>query len=424
MVEAVNDALPELYTKALEENELTPLSQPEVDVKDVEYGVDLAFTAEVDIRPKIELPEYHGLEAEVEDIAVSDADVEEQVQTLRQRFGTLTTVERAAEDGDFVTIDVSATQNGEEVPQAQASGMSYQIGSGTLLEGLDDAVTGLSAGEEATFETKLAGATDDDAPLMVTVKVVTVKEQELPELDDEFAQSASEFDTVDELTADLRERLTRVARMEQADEAREAVLAKLRSLVEVPLPDAVVESEVAGRKDALTNQLSYANLSPAQYYESQGQTEEEFDAQLETQVRESIATQFLLEAISEAEEWSVEESELAQAVVRRAQQVGVSPQEYMRHAVEHDHIPELVAEVRRMKSLQHLMESAHVKDKSGAHVELARLMPDGTYAEIEEVDDDDTAAEGTEQNAASAPSTDAAAGVVYAGDYLVVDEDK
>jgi trigger factor len=423
LVEAVNDALPELYTKALEENDITPLSQPELDVQDVEYGVDFSFTAELDVKPKITLPEFHGLEAEVDDLNASEEAVDEQLDNLRQRFATLNPVERAAADGDYVTIDLSASRDGEEIPEGQAAGMSYQIGSGTLLDGLDEAIIGLSAGDETSFQSTLAGGALKGEAVDIAVKVTAVKEQELPELDDEFAQSASEFDTVDELKADLRDRVTRSARIEQASAARDAVVARLLSLVDVPLPDSAVEAEKANRRESLSDQLAYAGLSQADYLESQQLTDEEFDAQLEGQVRDAMAAQFVLEEIANVEQVPVDENELAQMVMRRAQQSGVSPEQYMKHAVEHGHIPEIVGEVRRGKALQHVVESAHVKDKSGRPVELATLMPDGTYAQPEPEAEAETTMEGGEHSHAPAPSTDAAAGVVVAGDYLVVDED-
>jgi trigger factor len=195
--EAVNDALPTLYIQALQDNDIVPLGQPELDLSAVEDGVDLNFTAELDVKPQITLPDYTGLEAEVPAIDVTDEQVDEQIETLRVRFGSLTPVDRPAADGDFVTIDLSAAKDGEPIEEAQATGMSYQVGRATMLEGLDEALTGMSAGDEAAFESTLVGGAYKDQVVDVTVKVTAVKEQELPQLDDEFAQTASEFDTVD-----------------------------------------------------------------------------------------------------------------------------------------------------------------------------------------------------------------------------------
>jgi trigger factor len=421
LVEAVNDALPELYNQALTENDITPLSQPELDLKDVEYGVDLAFTAELDIKPKIEMPEFHGLDVEVDDMLVTDEDVERQLETLRQRFATLNPVERPAASGDYVTIDLSAARDGESIAAAQATGMSYQIGSGSLLEGLDDALVGLSAGEEQTFQSKLLAGEYTDETVDVTVKLSAVKEQELPPLDDDFAQNASEFDTVEELREDLHDRVVRSSRLEQAASARDAVVQKLLSMVDVPLPDGVVASEIAARREALADQLSYAGLSREQYLESEGVTEQEHEERLERDVRESMAAQFILEEIVAVEEIQPTEGELAQLIVMRAQSAGVSPQQYMKHAVEHNHMPEIADEVRRGKALAHVVESANVTDKSGNRVRLEGLQQDGTYAESEpEVEGDAPTAD---QGQEAARPTDAAAGLVVAGDYLTVSDD-
>jgi len=247
--EAINDALPSLYTRALQENELQTLSQPEIDITRLEDGESLEFTAEVDVRPEITLPSFDGLAVTVADAVVTEEDVEEQLQALRERFGTLVDVDRAAQDGDFVTIDLEARRDGEVVEGGQASGVSYQIGRGGMLEGMDEALTGKSAGESGTFETKLVGGELAGEDVEVEVAVTAVKEQQLPELDDEFAQMASEFDTLEELREDLRTRLGNTRRLEQASEARDALLEALLERVDIPVPEAVVEEELqpAGR---------------------------------------------------------------------------------------------------------------------------------------------------------------------------------
>ncbi|MBA2445922.1 MAG: trigger factor, partial [Nocardioidaceae bacterium] len=220
----------------------------------------------------------------------------------------------------------------------------------------------------------------------VTAKVMDVKEQELPDLDDEFAQTASEFDTLDDLKADLRDRLTRGARVEQASAARDAVLEKLLSMVEIPLPDGVVGEELQQRRDSINQQLAYAGMTEADYLESEGQTEEEFAEDLSQRVRDALAAQFLLDDIAVAESIGVDEGELTQHLLRRAQQSGQTPEQYIQHMVEHNHIPEMVAEVRRGKALAHIVESATVKDASGNVVELKTLQPDGTYADPAELE--------------------------------------
>ncbi|MBA3720289.1 MAG: trigger factor [Nocardioidaceae bacterium] len=381
--EAVNDALPTLYVQALRDNDLQPLGRPEVDVTKFADGDALEFTAEVDVRPDIELPDYVGLKAEVPTVEVTDDDVDEQVQALRERFGSLTDVDRPAADGDFVTIDLAATAGGEPIEGAEAEGMSYQVGSGTMLDGLDEALVGLGAGDKASFSSTLVGGDKAGQEVEVEVLVSAVKEQELPELDDGFAQTASEFDSVDELRGDLRERLTRGRRIEQASAARDAVLEKLLGMVDIPLPDTVVADEAQNRRDQIAQQLAYIGMSHADYLAQEGQSAEDFEADLDKRVHDAITAQFVLDEIAQREQLGVSEAELSQQIVRRAQQAGVSPDDYAKHAVEHDHISGLVSEVVRGKALARVVEQAEVTDAAGGRVELATLQPDGTYADPE-----------------------------------------
>src|SRR3954471_13208379 len=242
--EAVNDALPRLYTEAAREHELQPLGQPDIDITNLSDNESLSFTAEVDVRPKITLPDLDAVEVQVDDAVVDDADVDEQLDELRDRFGTLKTVERAAAEGDYVSLDLSTAVNGEEVEGGSATGMSYVLGSGELVDGLDEAITGKSAGETASFTTTLQQGDHAGAQAEVTATIRSVKVKELPDLDAEFAQLASEFDTVDELRADLRSRLGRVRSLEQGAQARDKLLEHLIGTVEFPLPDSAVQAEV------------------------------------------------------------------------------------------------------------------------------------------------------------------------------------
>jgi trigger factor len=303
------------------------------------------------------------------------------VQNLRERFASLSEVERPAADGDFVVMDLVARQNGEVVEGAEVSGMSYQVGKGGMLDGLDEALTGMAAGEEKTFASKLVGGDLLGEDVEVEVKVTSVKEQELPELDDDFAQTASEFDTVAELDDDVRTRLSRGKRLEQAAAARDAVLEKLLDLVEVPLPEGVVESELTARKEQIQQQLAMAGMSMEQYLDGEEQTVDEFEADLEKRVRDAVAAQFVLDQVAKKEEIGVNEGELQEHLMRRAQQSGQNPQEFIQHMLEHNHIPEMVSEVVRGKALATIVEAATVTDDSGNHVELKNLQPDGSIAD-------------------------------------------
>jgi len=381
--EAVNEVLPKAYVEALQENDLTPLAQPDIEVTKFEDNEALEFTAEVDIRPELTLPETDGLEASVEDVEVTDDDVAEQVEALRERFATLIDVERPAQDGDFVVLDLTASRDGETVEGAEITGFSYKVGRGGMVEGLDEALVGMSAGEEKTFSSELAGGDLVGQDVEVVVKVTQVQEQELPELDDDFAQLASEFDTLDELRADVRERLSRGKRLEQAAAARDAVLEVLLDRTEVPLPETLVTEELNARRQSVEQQLAYAGITLDKYLEDEGQTQEEFEADLERRVRDAVAAQFLLDEIATREEIGVEQDELTQHMVRRAQQSGQDPQEFVNHMLEHNHVPELVQEIRRGKALAQLVEGAVVKDASGNEIDLKNLRPDGTVGEPE-----------------------------------------
>jgi trigger factor len=400
--EAINDALPKLYVQALQDNNIEPLAQPEIDITKFEDNEALEFTAEVDVRPEITLPDLDGVEVTVDSVEVTEEDVDTQVKALRERFATLNEVEREAAEGDFVVMDLKATKDGEVVEGAEVAGMSYQVGRGGMLEGLDEALTGMKAGDEKTFTSELVGGDVAGMPVEVEVKVTAVKEQELPELDDEFAQTASEFDTVDELVADVRTRLERGKRLEQAAGARDAVLEKILDLVEIPLPETIVEEELKARRENVQQQLMYAGMTMEQYLESEEQTLEEFETDLEQRTRDAIAAQFVLDEVAKKEEIGVEQQELSEHIFRRAQQSGQDPNEFAKHMVEHNHIPEMVSEVVRGKALAIVVEGAKVVDDAGNHVELKNLRPDGTIGEPEAAVESDEATEATDEESAEA----------------------
>ena len=361
--EAVNDALPDLYGQALQENELRPLGQPEVDVTEFEDGEELKFTAEVDVRPQITLPEWEGLTVEVNDIEVTEDDVDEQLTTLRSRFGALAGVDRPAAEGDFVMIDLNATKDGEPVEDGQATGLSYQIGVGTeLLDGLDAAVTGLSAGESATFRTTLVG-TQEGEEVDCEVTVSAVKEQELPDLDDDFAQLASEFDTLEELRVDLRERAERAKRIQQAVTARDKVLdTLLEAAGEIPLPEGIVSAEIE------------------RHFED-GHGDDAHREEFENDFRKNLKAQFVLDELVRAEELQVSQEELTSYILERAAQSGMDPNQLAQQYVQSGNLPALMADVARGKGLALVVEKANVVDASGNPVDLNRLQEDGTLAD-------------------------------------------
>ncbi|MGW7274856.1 trigger factor [Streptomyces sp. NPDC054864] len=369
--EAVNDALPKFYTEAVNEAELNVLGQPEVDITELKDNETLNFTAEVDIRPAIEIPDYSGIEVEVDAVEVSDEDVEKAVEELRERFASTSPVERAAEDGDVVTLDLEAKVEGEVLEDGVASGVSYTIGSGELLEGIDEAVKGLEAGGEATFTSELKGGSAAGKESEVTVKVTQVAARELPALDDDFAQLASEFDTLDEVKADSRKRLENMKQYDQATQAQERVLEKLLELVEVPVPEKLLADEIETRKHNLVNhQLGQMGLDLAKYLEIQGKTEEEFDAETKEQAEKGIKTQFVLDELVNKEKLNVNQEELTEHLMRRAQSSGMSPDQFAQAVVEGGQVPMLVGEVARGKALAVVVEAATVKDTNGEVVDL------------------------------------------------------
>ncbi|MGW5862159.1 trigger factor [Streptomyces sp. NPDC055239] len=386
--EAVNDALPKFYTEAVNEAELNVLGQPEVDITELKDNETLNFTAEVDIRPAIEIPDYSGIEVEVDAVEVSDEDVEKAVEELRERFASTSPVERAAVDGDVVTIDLEAKVDGEVLEDGVASGVSYTIGSGELLDGIDEAVTGLEAGGEATFTSELKGGSATGKESEVTVKVTQVAARELPALDDDFAQLASEFDTLDEVKADSRKRLENMKQYDQATQAQERVLEKLLELVEVPVPEKLLADEIETRKHNLVNhQLGQMGLDLEKYLEIQGKTEEEFDAETKEQAEKGIKTQFVLDELVNKEKLNVNQEELTEHLMRRAQSSGMSPDQFAQAVVEGGQVPMLVGEVARGKALAVVVEAASVKDTNGEVVDLD--------------DEDETAAAEGEQTEAS-----------------------
>ncbi|MFB6791754.1 trigger factor [Streptomyces olivaceus] len=369
--EAVNDALPKFYTDAVNEAELNPLGQPEVDITELKDGETLNFTAEVDIRPTVEIPDYSGIEVEVDAVEVSDEDVEKSVEQLRERFASTSPVERAAQDGDVLTLDLQAKVDGEVLEDGVADGVSYTIGSGELLDGIDEAVKGLEAGGEATFASELKGGSAAGKEAEVTVKVSQVAARELPELDDDFAQLASEFDTLEELQADSRKRLANMKQYDQATQAQERVLDKLLELVEIPVPEKLLEDEINTRKHNLEHhQLGQMGLDLEKYLELQGKTAEEFETETREAAVKGIKTQFVLDELVKQENLNVSQEELTEHLMRRASSSGMSPDQFAQAVVEQGQVPLLVGEVARGKALAAVVEKATVKDTNGEIVDL------------------------------------------------------
>ncbi|HET7901330.1 MAG TPA: trigger factor [Candidatus Nanopelagicales bacterium] len=352
--EAINDAINLNLDAAMREHEVKLLGRPEVDVTTYEDAAPLEFTAEMDVVPEFELPAYDGIEVVVDAAEVADDDVEEQLTSLRGRFGSLTTVERAAASGDVLLVDVSGTLEGENVEDLQGSAMSYELGTDGMLPGFDDAVSGAEAGETRTFVFSPEVGEYAGKDLDVSVVVSQVRERVLPDADDSFAQLASEFDTIDELRADIRERLAKVKVLEQGYAAREKVAEALIAMSDVPVPDSFLQQQVDD-------------------HFSDGHGDDAHRAEVVEQTRESLVSQLVLDRIADTEQLSVSEAELSSWLVAQAPRYGMSPDQFAQELVNAGQVPAAVAEVRRSKALAHVIERARITDSNGAAVELAAL---------------------------------------------------
>jgi len=390
--EAVQQALPRLYSEAVDQSSVAPVGRPEVDITELQDRERLTFTAEVDVRPEIALPAFDSLAVTVEDAAVTDAEMDEQLDTLRERFASLTPVERAAQAGDFLTLDLVARVDGEEVPGGTANDLSYELGKDDLLDGLDEAVAGAVAGDVRTFTTTLLAGEHEGEQADVEVTVKAVNERALPPVDDSFAESVG-FETADALRDDVRGRLERMKRLQQGVTARDKVLEALLAQVEVPLPESVVESETEWRTQQVTQQLAQSGLTLDLYLEQEGKNEEEFAEEVREGAQSAVKAQLVLDAVADQEELGVDDAELTEQVVRRAHQAGVSPDQYAQQVVQSGQLAGLVSEVRRGKALATVMAAATITEESGATVDIEALRQDlgavGGQAAADDVQVDD-----------------------------------
>ncbi len=394
--QVVNDALPARYSEAVTSTEVKPLGQPEIEITKLEDGQELVFTAEVDIRPEITLPDLSALKITVDPVEVADEDVEKELESLRARFGTLKSVERAVANGDFVSIDLSATVEGEDVPEAKTEGLSHEVGSGQLIEGLDEAIIGLSVDETKTFTTKLVAGPHAGQDAEVTVTVKSVKERELPEADDEFAQLASEFDTIDELKNNLTEQVTRFKSIQQAEKIRDAALETLLEQVEVPLPEKIVQAQV---DDTVHNAIHGLDHDEAKFEEAlkeQGSSREEFDADTRSNAEKAVKTQLLMDAIADDLDIQVGQQDITERLVLMSRQYGIEPQQLIQLLQQNNQLPAMYADVRRGLTVAAVVEAATVTDTAGNVIDTTEFFGSGDdaadEAEADEAEADEAAA--------------------------------
>ena len=355
--EAINIAIPALYMEAAREHEVRVIGRPEVDITELVDNEKLAFTIEVDVSPKLDLPSLEGIKLTVDPVEVSEKDIDEQVEALRIRFGTLTTVEKTVESGDFVSIDLIARIDGKEVDGGSANNLSYEVGTDRMIPGLDAALVGLNATESKIFKSELYG-TEVGQLADVEVKLNAVKHRELPPLDDSFAELASEFDTLAQLRDDVKSRLERLKSLEQGTQARDKLLEYLLENTNVPLPEKYVEAEVN------------AHLEPEGRLEDAAHRVE-----VETDVRKSLTNNFLLDSIVDAEKVDVSEAELTEFIIRSAMRYGMPPEQFAQEVAQAGQISSLVADVARTKALAVILEQCKVVDSKGKAVDLEALRP-------------------------------------------------
>lgn len=360
---AVSDGLDKFYRQAAEEAKVRPLGRPSADIVELpnlkDFSGDLTVTVEVDVRPEFTLPKLDGLKLTVDAVEVTDDEVEQELQELLSRFGTLVTVDRPATTGDFVQIDLNATIAGDEVDTA--SGISYEVGSGELIDGIDEALDGLSAGEDTTFEAPLMGGDHEGENALIAIHLTAVKEREIPAADDDFAQIASQFDTIAELKADIREQVGRSKVFGQGAQARDQIVDKLLDMVEIPVPPQLVEDEV------------HRHLENEQRLE-----DDEHRAEVTVSSEKTFRSQILLDAIVEAEEVKVSQDELTQYLMQGAAQYQMEPGEFIKVLDENGQIPGMVAEVARGKALATVLAKAKVTDTNGKAVDLTAFTASAT----------------------------------------------
>jgi len=388
---AVNEGLDGFYRLAVEENDVRPLGRPEADItewpNEKDFSGDLLLTIEVDVRPEVALPDFDDITITVDAAEVGVDDVEEELDQLRSRFGTLVTVDRPAKQGDFAQIDLVAVIGDEEVDTA--ANISYEIGSGELIEGIDEALDTLTAGETTTFEAPLMGGDHEGENAQITVTLNAVKERELPEADDDFAQIASEFDTIGELRQSLRGQVERSKVFAQGTSARDQLVDKLLELVEIPVPAQLVEDEVH------------------RHLEQENRLEDDVHrAEVTESSEKTFRTQILLDEVAQQNDVKVSQDELTQYLVQGAAQYGMDPNEFVKILSENGQIPSMVGEVARNKALAIVLGKVKVVDSNGKPVDLAEFT---AIADAEEPETDEPQAaadEAPEAPADEAPAAD------------------
>lgn len=367
--QVINEMLPSRYSQAVEENDVKALGQPEIEIAELEDGKHITFTAEVDVRPEIEVPDFSAISVEVAPLKADDEAIDAELKNLQARFGTLKPADRAVKKGDFVSIDLSATIDGETVDEATTEGLSHEVGNDSLIEGLDDALVGMKEGEESTFTSKLVAGEHADEEAEVTVKLGSVKERELPELDDDFAQLASEFDTLDELKESLKGQVEQQLKNTQAGEIRDKVLAEALEQTEFELPEGVVKEQVDAQIQQIIQQFGGDEKVFESMLAAQDMTREKFEEDARSSAEDSVRTQLFLDAVADKEQPEVSQEELMDHIAFTANQYGMDPNQFIMQLQQAGQLGSLFADVRRGKALALNIARTSVKDTDGADVD-------------------------------------------------------
>lgn len=382
--QVVNDMLPSRYGQAIEENDIKAIGQPEVEVTKIEDNEVVEFTAEVDVRPEITLPDFSAINVEVPAVTVDDAAVDEELESLRARFSTLKDHNHKLKKGEFVTLNLSASVDGEKVEEATTEGLSYEIGSGDLIDGLDDALLGQKKDDSVEFTTELANGDYQGKEAVVTAEITATKQRELPALDDEFAQLASEFDTIEELRESTKTQVESRLKNEQAANIRDEVLKAALESSDFALPNSIVEEQAHSQLHQLLGELAHDDAALNSVLESQGTTREEFEKQNREDAEKAVRTQLFLDVLAETEEPEVSQQELTDHILFTAQSYGMDPNQFIGQLQQSGQIANLFADVRRGKALAQAICRVNVKDSEGAEID-----PKAYFGE-EEVDEETT----------------------------------
>ncbi|MPZ88766.1 MAG: trigger factor, partial [Nitriliruptorales bacterium] len=392
MEEAVRDALPQFYTEAVESEDLLVVGPPEFDVQTFVSGEDAAFTATVEVRPEIDVPDYASLQIPHPEWEVTEQETEAQLDELRERFAEVETVQRPAQAGDLVVVTVNADRNGQRVEDASVEDTLYEIQdpeqSGQVL---DRELAGSSAGAILKFtDTYGPDAGEDLAGQAVsfTAIVKEVKTKSLPDLNDDFALTASEFDTIDELRDDVRRNMGRQKRAYARQALRGKVVEAVADLVEVPLPSSLIEQEKRFRLVRLTQQAEAYGLSFEQYLQATNTTQEQLLSQLESETRATVKAQLVVDRIGREQGLEIGQHDLGEEIAFQAARMGRDPQELADFmAASQERLSALVADAFRRKTIDHLLDSVQVLSAPPENDEDLQAPEDDDLDDLDDADD-------------------------------------